>query len=117
MLETIYRFNPMITNVGIVALEKNQINHHIYSRPIAIFGIIIILIIIFTTHYNILWIFTIKGYKMPSKYYIFLLISYLLFFGRNTKKSKTKPIIFYIPCFPVFTIFYQIDVFVAFLIF
>jgi len=39
MLETIYRFNPMITNVGIVALEKNQINHHIYSRPIAIFGI------------------------------------------------------------------------------
>jgi len=45
----------MITKVGIVALEKkNQVNHHIYSRPIAIFGIIIILIIIFTTHYNIL---------------------------------------------------------------
>ena len=46
MLETIYRFDPMITNVGIVALEKNQINHHIYSRPIAIFGIIIIILII-----------------------------------------------------------------------
>ena len=44
----------MITKVGIVALEKkNQVNHHIYSRPIAIFGIIIIMII-FTTHYNIL---------------------------------------------------------------
>ena len=95
MLETIYRFNPMITNVGIVALEKNQINHHIYSRPIAIFGIIIILIIIFTTHYNILWIFTIKGYKMPSKYYIFLLISYLLFFGRKIQKKVKQNQLFF----------------------
>ena len=36
---------------------------------------------------------------------------------KKIKNRKMKPLDFYMPYFQVFTIFYQIDVFVAFLIF